>query len=50
MKNFAQHHKDSSDRVQISLAQVHLSRGNIPGAISTLENVGQLRNKPGIYS
>jgi len=48
LKNFAEQHPESSLRVQLSIAQLHLQKGNPKAAIAALEAVPQLRTKPGV--
>jgi len=46
LKEFAEQHPDNSIRVQLSLAQLHLDKGNIQLAISTLQSISSLKTKP----
>jgi len=48
LKNFAEQHPESSLRVQLSIAQLHLQKGNPKAAIAALEAVPSLRTKSGV--
>eukprot|EP01114_Cavostelium_apophysatum_P011343 TRINITY_DN2556_c0_g1_i1.p1 TRINITY_DN2556_c0_g1~~TRINITY_DN2556_c0_g1_i1.p1 ORF type:complete len:661 (+),score=176.00 TRINITY_DN2556_c0_g1_i1:95-2077(+) len=50
LKKFAQQHPESSARVQLSLAQLHLTKGDVTQAISVLSGIASLQNKPGMVA
>jgi len=50
LKTFAAQHPENSTRVQLSLAQLRLSKGEVQEAISTLQSINSLKNKPGMVA
>ncbi len=50
LQSFAKDHPDQSLRVQLSLAQLQLEKGNTTEALSLLESIASLRNKPGMIA
>jgi len=50
LNNFATQNPNDSLRVQLSLAQLHLNKGDIKSTIQVLESISQLKNKPGFVN
>jgi len=50
LKDFIRQHPSRCRRVQLSLAQLYLMKGNISETIKTLESIVSLRNQPGMVA
>jgi len=50
LKSFADQYPEDSLIVQLSLAQLQLSKGNIKEAIGTLSSIKSVKNKPGMVA